>query len=329
MSMINVNAKVFYNLLPLAFATLLFFPSGACAENGNAGPVSNTDGGSISGRVTDQSEDSVVGAKIEIVSGPDAFSEGVAETDGIGSYYFENLPAGTYEIAVHDHDGERVAQASITVQASESATLDIVVKGDKKDMSKPKQYSSPPPMIIDRNKSYIATIHLEKGGEMVAELYPKEAPITVNSFVFLAREGFYDGVTFFRVINLGPGLIAQTGDPTNTGMGGPGYEFDNETNVLRRHDRPGVLSMANAGIRGGHGTNGSQFFIAYASMGFLDGHDTKGSPKNCSSQGTSCHTVFGLITQGFDVLTTISQRDPSTASSPGDVIRTITIEEGN
>ena len=92
---------------------------------------------------------------------------------------------------------------------------------------------------------------MEKGGEIVIELYPKEATVTVNSFVFLAREGFYNGVTFHRVI---PGFMAQAGDPTGTGTGGPGYSFESELTPLRRHDGPGVLSMANAG---GLATNGS------------------------------------------------------------------------
>ena len=189
---------------------------------------------------------------------------------------------------------------------------------------KPKQYSSPPPMTIDENKNYTATIHLEKGGEIVIELFPKEATVTVNSFVFLSREGYYDGVTFHRVL---AGFMAQGGDPTGTGGGGPGYNFDNEPSPLRRHDSPGTLSMANAGTRNGKGTNGSQFFITFVPTPFLDGNNPDGSPKNCSVPGTSCHTVFGKVIEGMDVVNSISPRDPAAATTPGDAMRTITIEE--
>jgi cyclophilin family peptidyl-prolyl cis-trans isomerase len=189
----------------------------------------------------------------------------------------------------------------------------------------PKTYSATPPVTIDSNKSYTATIVLEKGGEIVFELYPKEAPNTVNSFVFLARDGYYDGVTFHRVI---PGFMAQGGDPTGTGRGGPGYEIDNELTPLRRHDGPGVLSTANRGIVNGRGTNGSQFFITLTATPALDGYNADGSAKDCAAPRTSCHTVFGKVIGGMDVLNSISERDPGTATSPGDAIKTIRIEEG-
>ncbi|MBN18567.1 MAG: peptidylprolyl isomerase [Chloroflexi bacterium] len=185
-----------------------------------------------------------------------------------------------------------------------------------------KQYNSAPPMTIDTGKEYTATMVLEKGGEIVFELYPKEAPVTVNSFVFLAKDGFYDGVTFHRVI---PGFMAQGGDPTGSGAGGPGYTFDNEPSPIRRHDAPGMLSMANAGIRGGKGTNGSQFFITFVPTEFLDGYDAAGNKKDCSRE--SCHTVFGKVIKGMDVVNNITIRDPGTAREPGDAIETIKIEE--
>ena len=106
-----------------------------------------------------------------------------------------------------------------------------------------KQYNSPPEMKIDTAKEYKATIELEKGGEIVIELYADKVPSTVNNFVFLAKDGFYDGVTFHRVI---PDFMAQTGDPTGTGMGGPGYRFEDEFDSSLTHDSPGILSMANA-----------------------------------------------------------------------------------
>jgi cyclophilin family peptidyl-prolyl cis-trans isomerase len=169
----------------------------------------------------------------------------------------------------------------------------------------PKSYDAAPAMSIDSNKSYTATFELEKGGEFVVQLFAKEAPRTVNNFVFLSREGFYDGVTFHRVLQ---GFMAQGGDPTGTGSGGPGYRFEDEFHPSLRHDGPGVLSMANAGPN----TNGSQFFIIFVATPNLD----------------DLHAVFGKVIEGMDVVNGITLRDPGTASSPGDAIKTITIREG-
>ena len=163
-------------------------------------------------------------------------------------------------------------------------------------------------MAIDPDKKYTAIMELEKGENITIELFAKEAPNTVNNFVFLAREGFYDGGTFHRVI---PDFMAQAGDPTGTGTGGPGYRFDDEFHPSRRHDSPGVLSMANAGSPGGIGTNGSQFFITFVPTPHLDNK----------------HSVFGKVTEGLDTVLAITVRDPMTASSPGDVMKTIRIEE--
>jgi len=157
---------------------------------------------------------------------------------------------------------------------------------------KPKTYSAPPPMTIDVNKQYTATLETEKG-KMVLELFAKDVPVTVNNFVFLAREGFYDGTTFHRVI---PGFMAQGGDPTGTGRGNPGYRFDDE--FTEHKHVAGTLSMANAGPN----TNGSQFFITYTPQHGLDGK----------------HSVFGQLIEGMDVLEKIKQ---------GDTIVKITIEE--
>ena len=188
----------------------------------------------------------------------------------------------------------------------------------------PKQYSGPPPMTIDANKSYTATVEMEKGGSFVVELYHKEAPNTVNSFVFLARDGFYDGVTFHRVI---PGFMAQGGDPTGTGSGGPGYRFDNEFHPTRRHDAPGIMSMANSGVRNGRGTNGSQFFLMFVPDSRLDGLNADGSSKDCNQAGVSCHSVFGKVIQGIAVVNAITPRNPAAATALGDTIKTITIQE--
>lgn len=169
---------------------------------------------------------------------------------------------------------------------------------------KMKQYNSAPEMQIDSTKKYTATIELQKGGEIVIELFADKVPNTVNNFVFLAKDGFYNGVTFHRVI---PDFMAQTGDPTGTGMGGPGYRFEDEFDSSLTHDSKGILSMANAGPN----TNGSQFFITFGPTQFLDQR----------------HAVFGKVVEGMDVLDGISVRDPGTATSPGDVMKTIKISE--
>jgi len=150
-------------------------------------------------------------------------------------------------------------------------------------------WTSPPEMQIDTDAVYEATIETDKG-DIEVELYPGHAPKTVNNFVFLAEEGFYDGTSFHRVI---PGFMVQGGDPTGTGRGGPGYKFEDEIedNPLS-HDGPGVLSMANAGPN----TNGSQFFITHAKQPHLDDK----------------HTVFGEVVEGQDVVESIDQGDTMT-----------------
>ena len=181
--------------------------------------------------------------------------------------------------------------------ASEESTDGVVSTGAK-------TYDAPPPMTIDVEKSYFATVEMEKGGEFVIELYADKAPITVNSFVFLAREGFFDGVTFHRVLE---GFMAQGGDPTGTGSGGPGYEFVNEDSDLT-FDKEGVVAMANAG----RDTNGSQFFITFAPAEFLNGG----------------YTIFGQVIEGMDVVNGITRRDPQTNPTfEGDAIKSITIAE--
>jgi peptidyl-prolyl cis-trans isomerase B (cyclophilin B) len=142
---------------------------------------------------------------------------------------------------------------------------------------------SPIPIVIDVNKKYTATIKTAKG-DIVLELYPKDAPVTVNNFVSLAKKGFYNGLTFHRVI---PGFMAQGGDPSGNGTGGPGYKFQDE--FSQRTHVTGALSMANSGPN----TNGSQFFICYAPQPHLNGK----------------HTVFGQCTSGMDVLTKLVNGD--------------------
>jgi len=150
----------------------------------------------------------------------------------------------------------------------------------------PQSYNSPIPMTIDVNKKYTAVIKTAKG-DLTLELYPQDAPVTVNSFVSLARKGFYNGLTFHRII---PGFMAQGGDPTGTGSGGPGYKFQDE--FSSRTHQAGSLSMANSGTN----TNGSQFFICYAPQPHLNGK----------------HTVFGQLTQGMDALKQLVNGDKMT-----------------
>lgn len=166
------------------------------------------------------------------------------------------------------------------------------------------QFDASPPMTIDVEKRYFATVKLAKGGKFIIQLYPDKAPITVNSFVFLARQGYFNGVTFHRVLE---GFMAQGGDPTGTGMGGPGYEFQNEDSDLT-FDKPGVVAMANAG----RDTNGSQFFITFMPTPQLNGG----------------YTIFGQVVEGMDVVNGITRRDPDqNPDFTGDAIESITIEE--
>ncbi|MBI3161911.1 MAG: peptidylprolyl isomerase [Chloroflexi bacterium] len=176
-------------------------------------------------------------------------------------------------------------------------TAGLIVLGQK-------QFSECPPFNIDPSKQYIATIETEKGNIEI-QLLPTKAPLAVNSFVFLARQGWFDGVPFHRVI---PGFAAQSGDPSGTGKGGPGYFFGNEISDLK-FDKPGMVGMASVGP----GTNGSQFFITFAPATHLDGN----------------YTIFGQVLGGLDVAEKLTPRDPdkNTTLSLGDRIIRITIEE--
>lgn len=167
-----------------------------------------------------------------------------------------------------------------------------------------------PPMTIDPKKKYGAVLHLDKG-DISIELFADKAPVTVNSFIFLARKGWYDGATFHRVI---PDFVAQGGDPYGTGSGGPGYEFINEIAPGLTFGEVGVVGMANAGPN----TNGSQFFITY-----------EGIPDETVKKLDGNYTIFGKVVAGMDVVNKLSPRDPSQnpVLPPGDEIKSITIEE--
>jgi cyclophilin family peptidyl-prolyl cis-trans isomerase len=158
-------------------------------------------------------------------------------------------------------------------------------------------------MVIDPTAAYSATLHTDKG-DIKLQLFADRAPISVNNFVFLAQEGFYDGTIFHRVID---NFMVQGGDPTGTGRGGPGYRFKDEFHPDLRHDKPGVLSMANAGPN----TNGSQFFITHVPTPWLDDR----------------HSVFGEVTGGMEAFLAIPARDPGNVNAPAVKLKNVTIHE--
>jgi len=188
-------------------------------------------------------------------------------------------------------------QAYVLDYASLDATISLIALGAH-------EFKSCPPFTIDPAKQYIATVHTEKG-DIVIQLFPDKAPLAVNSFVFLAQNNWFNGVTFHSVI---PGFVAQAGDPSGTGRGGPGYYFKNEISDLK-YDKPGMVGMANSGPN----TNGSQFFITFAPQPKIDG----------------AYTIFGQVIQGMDVVESLTPRDPSQTPGlpPGDKIISVTIEE--
>ncbi len=169
--------------------------------------------------------------------------------------------------------------------------------------SSAKQWNKPPEMQIDTKKKYTATFKTDKG-DIVVHLFADKTPKTVNNFVFLVREGFYDDTIFHRVIK---DFMVQGGDPTGTGRGGPGYRFADEFHPSLRHNKPGLLSMANAGP----GTNGSQFFLTHVPTPWLDNK----------------HSIFGEVVEGMDVLLSIPERDPSKIGSPSVKLQTVEITE--
>ena len=181
----------------------------------------------------------------------------------------------------------------------------IQLQGPLKELAE-RQYDAPPPMTIDEDATYLAYVKMETGGEFVMELLPQSAPQTVNSFVFLANEGWFDGVTFHRVLE---GFVAQTGDPSGTGLGNPGYTIPDEIDPDLSQAQPGMVAMANSSRPD---TNGSQWYITLGDVSELDGG----------------YTIFGRVIEGMDVVEAITLRNPvnDPNAPPGDAISTITIE---
>ena len=167
------------------------------------------------------------------------------------------------------------------------------------------QFTSCPPLTIDQEATYLATVETDQGS-IVIELFADQAPLAVNSFVYLAENGWFDGITFHRVL---PGFVAQTGDPSGTGFGNPGYRFSNEVTDELVFDRAGLVAMANSGPE----SNGSQFFITYAPAPSLNGG----------------YTIFGEVMEGMEVVQAITPRDPQAGVDlpPGDLIISVTIEK--
>jgi len=180
-------------------------------------------------------------------------------------------------------------------------TLELVLALSKQEAN---QYDTCPPMIVDPARQYTANIKTSQG-DFSIKLYADQAPLAVNSFIFLAGEGWFDNVSFHRVL---PGFVAQTGDPSGTGFGGPGYEFKNEVSETLKYDRAGLVGMAN----GGADTNGSQFFITYAEAPNLDGG----------------YTIFGEVVSGMDVVEKLTPRDPGSGGElpDPDKILSVSIE---
>jgi cyclophilin family peptidyl-prolyl cis-trans isomerase len=168
-----------------------------------------------------------------------------------------------------------------------------------------RQFTSCPPVTVQRSKQYIASLHTEKG-EVLIQLFADKAPVTVNSFLYLARQGWYDDITFHRVI---PDLFAQAGDPSGTGKGNPGYYIITEFDPTLKFNKPGRVAMVNSGPD----TSGSQFFITYAPAAQYDGQ----------------YTIFGEVLSGMEVLESLTPRDaqPGTETPPGDKLLSVTIEE--
>lgn len=179
-----------------------------------------------------------------------------------------------------------VAVTACGPTTSETAATPPIASAEAEEGGVAQQWSSPPTMQIDPSKSYDAVFKTEIG-DFTVRLFPEQAPVTVNNFVFLARQGYYDNTTFHRVL---PGFMAQGGDPTGTGGGGPGYSFEDEFNPELQFDKPGLLAMANRGPN----TNGGQFFITYAPTTHLNG----------------LHTIFGEVVEGAEVLSRLRPRDP-------------------
>ena len=205
----------------------------------------------------------------------------------------------------------------ILISCSEENTANQAIENQAIETDKSTSLS-PPTGNLDISKRYKAHFQTEIG-EFEVELFDDLAPYTVENFVNLSNAGYYNDTTFHRVL---PDFMAQGGDPTATGMGGPGYKFADEFHVDLRHDSEGILSMANSGIN----SNGSQFFITFGPLQQLDAFDPYDNTlKNSINMTVSCHAVFGKVVNGMEIVKSIRLRDPGTDTKPGTKIRSIII----
>ncbi len=231
----------------------------------------------------------------------------------------ETLPSGAGK-ALEDREGSGTGE-------NQTAATMTMVDGVKQWDGPPKGLSGG--LLIVYKDEFKATVEMETvGGEpangqkFVFYMYHSDFPFfrngdvtfAVNNFVFLAREGFYNGLPFHRVV---PGELVQTGDPAGP-LDGAGYTFDNETTVKIEHDRPGIVSVANNGIVDGKGTNSSQWFITLKPLPEFNTYDEDLYEKDCNPPGTPCHTPFGIVAEGMDVVESIVE---------GDKIKTVTVEK--
>ena len=214
---------------------------------------------------------------------------------GASAFYSKTPPPAATPTPTPSTTATATGTASATSTASATPTPDPAIQ---------RKYTAPPSMTIDLGKNYTAVIKLQSGAEVRIQLLPKDAPQSVNNFVFLAKNRFYDGLTFHRVL---PGFVAQGGDPLGNGFGGPGYVLPADKNTVKFD--PGVIAMATSGA----GVSGSQFFITLA-------------PTPALQAGFA---VFGRVTQGMDAVQKITPRDPEKPSQPAaDIIASIQIIEG-
>ncbi len=237
-----------------------------------------------------------------------------AEALGLDADRFEeDLARGTYAPVVEEASSRIATLGILSVPVvylnGDLVQLDLNLNNleaaIRLELLSSRQYESPPPMLIDPEATYRATLHLDRG-EIVIDLLPASAPMAVNSFVFLARQGWFDGSIFHRVL---PGTLAETGDPSGTGLGGPGYFFATELDPALTFDEAGVVALSSAGL----GTNGSQFFISLAPLPQFNG----------------TRSVFGRVVSGLEILQGLARRDPlfDLLNPPGATILSVTIEE--
>ncbi len=261
-----------------------------------------------SGKSPDEARDYFIELAAELNLDADQFTAALdngAHTDYVSALEQESINIGLSGTPSVILNGNLLPNVPFDFTIWDNFVVEQIRVQEQMQVLAERQYDAPPPMTIDENGSYRARVTMESGGEFVIELLPQSAPQTVNSFVFLANEGWFDGVTFHRVL---PGFVAQTGDPSGTGAGGPGYTIPNEIDPDLSHAEAGMVAMANSGPD----MNGSQWYITLGDVSQLDGG----------------YTIFGRVIEGMDVVEEISPRDPSRDPNapPGDVIVSVVIE---